>query len=361
VIKWLLWVSLIAATLLALVAYWAWQWFHLAPADGPQSATAELILVTVVPGSSTRQIAEQLAAAQLLDRPHLWTLAVRALQRGQQLQAGEYAFAPALSPQQLMQQLVTGAVTEYRLSLVEGWTLAQALDAIRAAPKLIWDLGNADSANLFAQLQQRLPAERFVRIRQQPVFAGLSDSDVLPAAEGWLFPDTYQYRAGDRASDLVARAWQRMLTQLGNAWQARQPDLPYGSAAQLLTMASIVEKETGREADRVTIAQVFVRRLRVGMRLQTDPTVIYGLGSHFDGNLTRVHLRTDTPYNSYTRAGLPPTAIALPGASSLRAAAQPATGEFLYFVARGDGSSQFSKTLADHEAAVDRYQRKRHP
>ncbi len=183
----------------------------------------------------------------------------------------------------------------------------------------------------------------------------------MPPAEGWLFPDTYSYTAQTSASQIAAQALAQMQSRLAQAWDNKLPDMPYQQPVELLTMASIVEKETGRAADRGQIAQVFVRRLGINMRLQTDPTVIYGLGAAFDGNLTRRHLRTDTPYNSYTRHGLPPTPIALPGAASLQAAAQPAAGEYLYFVARGDGTSEFSKTTAQHEAAVRRFQLRRKP
>lgn len=358
--RWLLGLVLVALLSLALVGAWAWHWLDVPPAQQtPAAGSATERLVTIARGSSTKKISRRLADAGLLDYPQLWAVSARALGVSQDFRAGEYAFVGDESPRQLMQRLVAGEVTAYQVSLVEGWTLQQALTALEAAPKLRWDLTGADSASLFGLLAQGLAPERYKALSEGDLFAGAAQAGLLPGAEGWLFPDTYRYTAGSNASDLVARAWQKMQDQLAETWQHKAPNLPYENPAQLLTMASIVEKETGQAADRDIIAQVFVRRLQIGMRLQTDPTVIYGLGAAFDGDLKRIHLRTDTPYNSYTRHGLPPTAIALPGLAALTAAAHPAAGQFLYFVARGDGSSQFSKNLADHEAAVQRYQRRK--
>lgn len=332
---------------------WTWRWL-----DTPPAVSAGERVLTIARGASTKSISNSLADAELLEHPSLWAGCARVLELSQAFRAGEYKFAGNESPRQLMLKLVEGEVTSYALSLVEGWTLQQALAAIEAAPKLEWDLAGADSESLFRLLASRLDEDRYQRLATNKTFVGAGPSVEAPGAEGWLFPDTYSYSAGSKASDLAARAWQQMQAKLAQTWQTKAPDLPYANPAELLTMASIVEKETGQAADRDIIAQVFVRRLNIGMRLQTDPTVIYGLGSAFDGNLKRIHLRTDTAYNSYTRHGLPPTAIALPGMAALMAAANPAEGEYLYFVARGDGSSQFSKNLVDHEAAVQRYQRR---
>ncbi len=175
-------------------------------------------------------------------------------------------------------------------------------------------------------------------------------------AEGMFFPDTYQFRRGDSDRSVLLRAHQAMLDQVESIWQGRALDLGLSTRHELVVLASIIEKETGAEADRAQISQVFHKRLQEGMRLQTDPTVIYALGEAFDGNLTRAHLKIDSPFNTYRVRGLPPTPIALPSAASLQAAAHPADGDFLYFVARGDGSSQFSRTLAEHNRAVRRYQ-----
>jgi len=175
-------------------------------------------------------------------------------------------------------------------------------------------------------------------------------------AEGRFFPDTYSYKKGDRASEILLRAHDRMAEVLEREWESRAPGLPYESADDALIMASIIEKETGRDDERRRISRVFVSRLQRTMRLQTDPAVIYGLGDAFDGNLTRDHLNADTPYNTYKQVGLPPTPIALPGLASIQAAMHPEDGDFLYFVARGDGTSEFSATLDQHLAAVRRYQ-----
>jgi UPF0755 protein len=174
--------------------------------------------------------------------------------------------------------------------------------------------------------------------------------------EGLFFPDTYHFERGTSDADILRRAYRKLASELEAAWQSRDAGLPYDSPYDALIVASLIEKETGRDSDRASIAQVFVSRLNRGMRLQTDPSVIYGVGPSFDGDLTRRHLRTDTPYNTYTRHGLPPTPIALVGRKSLKAAMHPAPGEFLYFVSRGDGSSHFSVSLEEHQAAVRRYQ-----
>ncbi len=358
-LKWLSILTFCALLAVGAMGAWVWTWLDAKPTSSASSTTQRL--VTIPRGSSTKSISRLLADAELIEHPQLWASSARALNLSQAFRAGEYAFAGDESPRELMLRLVAGEVTAYQVGLVEGWTLQQALKLLQSAPKLNWDLEGADSESLFGLLQQRLPVERYQALSGAEVFAGALVDEVAVGAEGWLFPDTYSYTAGSNASDLVARAWQQMQTELSKVWQSRSPKLPYANAAELLTMASIVEKETGQAADREIIAQVFVRRLQIGMRLQTDPTVIYGLGAAFDGDLKRIHLRTDTPYNSYTRHGLPPTAIALPGSAALEAAAHPAAGEFLYFVARGDGSSQFSKTLAEHDAAVQRYQRRAKP
>lgn len=364
--KWLSILILIALLSVAAAGALVWTWLDAKPTTGASSTTERL--VAIPRGSSTKSISRRLADAGLLEHPQLWAGSARALGLSQDFRAGEYAFVGGESPRELMLRLVAGEVTAYQVGLVEGWTLQQALTLLQGAPKLNWDLEGADSESLFGLLQERLSAERYLALSTSEVFVGATlkgaaagFEHTAAGAEGWLFPDTYSYTAGSNASDLVARAWQQMQTQLLKAWESKSAKLPYANAAELLTMASIVEKETGQAADREIIAQVFVRRLQIGMRLQTDPTVIYGLGTAFDGDLKRIHLRTDTPYNSYTRHGLPPTAIALPGSAALKAAAHPAAGEFLYFVARGDGSSQFSKTLGDHEAAVQRYQRQGRP
>lgn len=249
------------------------------------------------------------------------------------IRAGEYRLQPGMTAPMALALFVSGRTLVHSVRLIEGWTFAQALDAIRAHPKLRATQDGADAARVMAVLGA----------------AGVP-------AEGQFFPDTYQFSAGTTDLAVLRQAYQAMQTTLAQVWAQRDPDLPYATALQALTMASIIEKETGAPQERAQIAGVFVRRLRLGMRLQTDPTVIYGLGAAFDGNLRRVDLQTDTPYNTYTRSGLPPTPICLPGRAALDAAMHPAVGDSLFFVARGDGTHEFSANLADHEAAVRRYQ-----
>ena len=235
---------------------------------------------------------------------------------------------------QLLNKLLSGKVTQGDLTLVEGWTFRQWRARMDKHPDLTHETSGLSEAQIIAQL-------------------GLN----IKSLEGQLFPDTYLFDKQSSDLELLARANRAMLRKLDAEWTQRAAGLPYKSPDEALVMASIVEKETGREADRVLVAAVFVNRLRKGMMLQTDPTVIYGLGDSFDGNLRKRDLQTDTPYNTYTRSGLPPTPISMPGQASLRAALNPAESEALYFVARGDGSSQFSQTLEEHNNAVNRYQR----
>ena len=308
-------------------AYW---WLN-QPLD-LRSATVQ---VDVEPGDSPRAVAQRLAdagvgaPAPLLYQWFRWSGDAR------RIRAGSYEFMPGLTPQTLLQKLVDGDETLARVRLIEGWTLRQVRAALASAPAL-----KPDSAALSeAALMQAVGAEG-------------------SSAEGRFYPDTYTYARGSSDLAVLQRAHAAMQRRLAAAWAQRHPDLPLQAPEQALTLASIVEKETGRAADRAQIAGVFINRLRLGMPLQTDPTVIYGLGPAFDGNLRRVDLQTDTPYNTYTRTGLPPTPIAMPGRDALLAAVQPATTRALYFVARGDGSSEFSATLAEHNRAVNKFQRR---
>jgi UPF0755 protein len=235
---------------------------------------------------------------------------------------------------QLLDKLLKGKVTQGELILIEGWSFRQWRVKLDGHPDLRHELRGLSEAQI---------AERM----------GLATTSL----EGRLYPDTYHFDKQSTDIELLARASRAMQRKLDLEWAQRAAGLPYRTPDEALIMASIVEKETGREADRNLVAAVFVNRLRKGMLLQTDPTVIYGLGEAFDGNLRRRDLHTDTPYNTYTRHGLPPTPIAMPGQASLRAALHPAQSDVLYFVARGDGSSQFSQTLEEHNNAVNRYQR----
>lgn len=249
------------------------------------------------------------------------------------IRAGEYQLEPPLSLRELHRRMQAGAVVSYRVTLLEGWTFRDFRKALAQAEKL------------------------------SPTTATWSEADVMVAlgmdgepAEGWFFPDTYTYHKGMQDLDILKLANRRMRQLLDEVWDQRQAGLPYRSPYDALIMASIVERETGVPHERRDIAGVFVRRLQKGMRLQTDPTVIYGMGERYQGRITRRDLREATPWNTYVIAGLPPTPIAMPGAAALRASVDPADGDSLFFVARGDGSHQFSRTLAEHNRAVREYQ-----
>jgi len=289
--------------------------------------------VELASGQPFSAFAGKLAAAGIVEHPRLWSWDARLRGLATRVQAGEYSLAPGDTPDDLLQALLSGDVIFYEVQLIEGWTVTEVLGILAADTRLEHELGGADEQTLLGAL-------------------GLPQGH----AEGLFFPDTYRYERGTSDADVLMRAYDKMQSELSSHWRDRDVGLPYDTPYQALIAASLVEKETGREADRPQIAQVFATRLQKGMRLQTDPSVIYGLGAGFDGNLTRRHLRTDTPYNTYTRRGLPPTPIALPSLRSIQAALHPAGGDYLYFVSRGDGTSQFSTSLAEHEAAVRKYQ-----
>ena len=289
--------------------------------------------VTLERGQSFSSFAHSLETTGLIDDAWLWTLIARLDGSARKAQAGEYWIRAGDRPADLMGRLLRGEVVRYEVKLIEGWTLAEALGALAAHPDLIHELTGADEHTVLGML-------------------GFAEGH----GEGLFFPDTYHFEKGATDADILRRAHDKLEAELAAVWETRDAGLPYETPYDALIVASLIEKETGRDADRASIAQVFVSRLNRGMRLQTDPSVIYGIGRTFDGNLTRRHLRTDTPYNTYTRRGLPPTPIALVGRKSLEAAVHPAPGEFLYFVSRGDGSSHFSVSLEEHEAAVRRYQ-----
>lgn len=324
-----------ALALGALAAGIAW-WVHERPLPlrgGPGAAAVE---VSVEPGDSPRAVARAWVEAGV-DAP-VWALYewFRWSGDARRIRAGSYSIEPGTSPAALLRKMVQGDESLLTVRLIEGWTLRQ----FRA------ELARTEGL--------------------QPVTAALSENQLMAAVgapgqpgEGAFFPDTYAFSRGTSDLAVLQRAHRQMQRQLAEAWAGRAADSPLRSAQEALVLASIVEKETGRADERGLVAGVFVNRLRIGMLLQTDPTVIYGLGEAFDGDLRRIHLTTDTPYNTYTRAGLPPTPIAMPGRASLLAAVRPAPTRALYFVARGDGSSAFSETLAEHNRAVNRYQRGR--
>jgi len=324
--------GLTALTLLALalVATSAW-WLEQPLNTGGPDRTLDL---SIEPGTSPKAIAQAVVDAGA-DTSALALYAwFRLSGQDRQIRAGSYEITPGTSPRRLLAMLVRGEESLRTVTLVEGWNWRQVRQALAKADQL-----KSDSRDL---------TDEALMIR-------LGRPGVAP--EGRFFPDTYSYAKNSSDLKVLERALKAMDKQLAKAWSARAPGMPLQSPEDALVLASIIEKETGKGADRPMIASVFHNRLRIGMRLQTDPTVIYGLGETFDGNLRRVHLQTDTPWNTYTRAGLPPTPIAMPGKAALLAAVQPASSRALYFVARGDGSSHFSETLDEHNRAVNRYQR----
>ncbi|HEY5799669.1 MAG TPA: endolytic transglycosylase MltG [Burkholderiaceae bacterium] len=287
-------------------------------------------------GSGIAQSADQIAQAGVPVNPILFTLFARASGRGHKIKAGSYELKPDTTPQRLLDQLVRGEFAQESLAVIEGWTFRQMRLAINAHTGLKHDT---------AQLSER---ELLEKLKLD-----------YPAAEGLFFPDTYLFAKGSSDLHVYRQAHQLLKKRLDDAWAARDPALPYKTPYDALIMASIVEKETGAKADRPMIAGVFINRLKRGMLLQTDPTVIYGVGDKYDGKIYKRDLETDTPFNTYTRVGLPPTPIALPGVAALHAALAPARTDALYFVARGDGSSEFSGTLLEHNRAVQKYLRGR--
>lgn len=300
---------------------------------------AQEAVLTVPEGASYNQVVAQMVGQGLVAGDDALELKLlgRLLGMTARIHAGEYRLRPGMTPLGLLEDLVAGNVILHAVTLPEGWTVRDFLDRLRKA-------------------QPALDTSRLPAGPEDPALLRLLGLDQGGSAEGWLFPETYRYRRGERARAILRQAHQRMRTTLEEEWARRDGDLPLDGPYQALILASIIEKETAVAAERDRIAGVFMNRLREGMRLQTDPTVIYGLGEAFDGNLQRHHLRQDTAYNTYRRAGLPPTPIANPGRAAIRAACQPAATDARYFVARGDGSHVFSETLAEHNRAVRRYQ-----
>lgn len=289
---------------------------------------------TVQQGQSLRQVARELTRAGLLQEPYRFALTARLLEKTTNIKAGDYELTQALTPTELLEKMIRGEVRQVSITFIEGHTFAQLRKALDEHPDLTHSTKDLPEAQLLAQVGAT---------EQHP--------------EGLFFPETYRFHKGASDVEILKRAYQDMQTHLTGLWAARDASLPLRTPYEALILASIVEKETGQAAERPQIAAVFVNRLNINMRLQTDPTVIYGLGAGFDGNLTKAHLRADTPYNTYTRGGLPPTPIALPGQGALQAALKPAKGPWLYFVARGDGTHFFSSTLAEHNRAVAQYQK----
>ena len=318
--------------LLALLAGLGGAWWLHQPLDtGAGQPTLDL---SIEPGTSPKAVAQAVVDAGVQTSATALYVWFRLSGQSRQMRAGSYEIAPGTTPRRLLAMLVRGEESLRNVTLVEGWNWRQVRQALSKADMLRNDSRSLSDEALMAQLGR---------------------PGVAP--EGRFYPDTYSYAKNSSDLKVLARALKAMDKQLAKAWAARSSGVALQSAEEALTLASIVEKETGKGSDRAMISSVFHNRLRIGMMLQTDPTVIYGLGEAFDGNLKRGHLRADTPWNTYTRTGLPPTPIAMPGKAALMAAVQPANSQALYFVAKGDGSSHFSASLDEHNRAVNRYQR----
>jgi UPF0755 protein len=290
--------------------------------------------LSIEPGQTAREVARSVVQAGVPVNAGLLYTWFRLSGHSRQIKAGSYELTRDTTPRTLLRKLVQGEESLRTVTLVDGWTFRQVRNALNKADQLKPDTRDMAAADLMAQLGR---------------------AGVVP--EGRFYPDTYAYSKGSSDLAVLQRAMRAMDAHLAHAWAQRDPRSPLANPEQALILASIIEKETGTAADRPQISAVFNNRLRIGMRLQTDPTVIYGLGESFDGNLRKVDLLTDTPWNTYTRTGLPPTPIAMPGKESLLAAVQPGPSKALYFVARGDGSSVFSDSLDAHNRAVNKYQR----
>ncbi|WP_119717810.1 endolytic transglycosylase MltG [Cognatilysobacter tabacisoli] len=318
----------------AAAAFWLWQRYD-GFADAPMSGIENGEALVVASGDTVPAVVRKLREAGVVEGDSLeWRALARQLGAAGRLQVGEYELKPGMTPRELLEMVRDGRIVQRRFTIVEGWNIRE----LRAALKRV------------AELEQES--------------AGLDDAALMKAIghagqhpEGRFLPETYAYTRGDSDLDVLRRAHEAMAKALDAAWARRSKDSVLKTPDEMLVLASIVEKETGVSAERPQIAGLFERRLRIGMRLQTDPTVIYGLGAAYDGNIRKRDLTTDTPYNTYTRPGLPPTPIAMPGVDALNAVANPAPGDHLYFVAVGDGSGRhlFARTLAEHEANVRAY------
>lgn len=325
--------ALLTWPLLFLLAMAGWFVWYAATTTGRGPFPVELHIER---GMTLRDAAIHLQRHGVIEHAFAFSLLGRLTGQSGQIKAGGYLFEASTSPWQLLRKLTQGETLLGKITIIEGWTFRQMREALDRHPGLRNDTKGMSDEELLASL-------------------GIEAAH----PEGLFFPDTYYFGQGSSDRALLLRAHHQMQQVLQEAWRSRPPGLPYKSPYEILIMASIIEKETGAPEERSLIAAVFLNRLRLGMRLQTDPSVIYGMGERFDGNLRKADLLTDTPYNTYTRVGLPPTPIALPGAASIRAAINPEVSRALYFVAKGDGRHQFSNTLDEHNRAVARYQRNR--
>ncbi|MBY0578238.1 MAG: endolytic transglycosylase MltG [Burkholderiales bacterium] len=313
----------------ALIAIWAVYYLAI-----PYPISKAPLEFTLEQGS-LKHAAKQMEDAGILGNSFAFVMLARIMGKSSAIKAGNYELDHPLTPLQLLDRITSGDFTQSGITVVEGWTFKELRKALEANPDLRHDSTGLPDADLLSRI-------------------GAAQS----SPEGLFFPDTYYFAKGQSDISVLGRAYVMMTKKFEKEWEGRSAGLPFSSPYEALTLASIVEKETGKAADRPMIAAVFANRLKLGMKLQTDPTVIYGLGDSFDGNLRKKDLLTDQPYNTYTRVGLPPTPIAMPGLKSIDAVLHPAKSGVLYFVAKGDGSSVFSNSLAEHNRAVNRYQKK---
>jgi UPF0755 protein len=320
----------ISIAVVASFLYWTTQ--PLIATSNIENSKTSSIDFTIKSGSTIRTASKQMAQAGVPMPAFLFEVLARSKGQTQQLKAGSFELLPGETPNDLLAKIVAGRFAYASVAIIEGWTFKQMRNAINQHPAINHDSLAMSDAELMKQI----------------------DADVT-YAEGWFFPDTYLFAKHSSDIEVFKLAHQAMKQRLAELWKARNTDLPYQNPSQLLTMASIIEKETGQASEREMIAAVFINRLKIGMLLQTDPTVIYGMGDKYQGKIRKVDLLTDTPYNTYTRAGLPPTPIALPSLASLKAAINPAPSKAYYFVAKGDGTSQFSENLDQHNRAVNQY------
>lgn len=312
------------------VAYDAKQFF-----ETPIEMPADGLVYEVKPGATVKQLAADLQGQGLLQRPLHWEAMARWTDRGRLIKAGEYRITGAYTPAELLEQFISGKTIQYSHTLVEGWSFKEVLVSLAGNPRI----------EETSELQNLTFAE---------IMTQLGEPDLHP--EGWFYPDTYNFPRGTTGLEFLSRALKTMQARLMEEWEQREEGLPLKTPYEALILASIVEKETGAPEERPQIAAVFISRLRQGMLLQTDPTVIYGIGDKYDGNIRTRDLKTDTPYNTYTRKGLTPTPIAMPGGDAIHAALHPADTRALFFVARGDGSHEFTETYQQHRKAVIKYQ-----
>lgn len=336
--KWGWFVSVIVLLVLVLLimAYQNWQNFI----GSPIAQGSDPKVVVIQKGDNATKVAERLQRADVLDQPDYFVWYLRYVEKHHLLKAGEFSISPTWKPERLVEELLTGKTIQYPVTLIAGQTFKQTLETIEKLPKIQRELDFSDIEGL----QKLFGIDKPVS-KKYP-YANL---------EGVLLPETYYYQQGDSDKQILLRAFEAMQTELNAAWEQRNEDLPLSTAYEVLILASIVEKETGHAPERAKIAGVFENRLKRKMRLQTDPTIIYGMGERYKGNIRKKDIREKTAYNTYQIDGLPPTPIASPSKEAIWAVAQPEKTDALFFVAKGGGQHYFSKTLAEHNRAVRKY------